>query len=53
MIDKRTTFFSKFGEWLGFCCEVSLVLLIIISLSARFFRTKKIKTLSARNLNGT
>ncbi len=41
MIDKRTTFFSKFGEWLGFCCEVCLLLLIIVSLSARFFRTKK------------
>jgi len=53
MIDKRTTFFSKFGEWLGFCCEVSLLLLIIISLSSRFFRTKKYKTLSAGKLNGT
>ncbi len=53
MIDKRTTFFSKFGEWLGFCCEVCLLLLIIISLSKRFFRTKKFKTLSAGKLNGT
>jgi len=53
MIDKRTTFFSKFGEWLGFCCEVCLILLIIVSLSARFFRTKKFKTLSAGKLNGT
>ncbi len=53
MIDKRTTFFSKFGEWLGFCCEVCLLLLIIVMLSARFFRTRKSKTLSAGKLNGT
>jgi len=53
MIDKRTTFFSKFGEWLGFCCEVCLLLLIIVSISARFFRTKKFKTLLAGKLNGT
>ena len=53
MIDKRTTFFSKFGEWLGFCCEVCLILLIIVTLSARFIRTRKNKTLSAGKLNGT
>ena len=53
MIDKRTTFFSKFGEWLGFCCEVCLILLIIVPLSARFLRTGKYKTHSAGKLNGT
>ena len=53
MIDKRTTFFSKFGEWLGFCCEVCLILLIIVTLSARFFRTRKYRTRSAGKLNGT
>ena len=53
MIDKRTTFFSKFGEWLGFCCQVCLILLIIVMLSARFIRTRKYKTLSAGKLNGT
>ncbi|MFZ2146269.1 MAG: apolipoprotein N-acyltransferase [Sedimentisphaerales bacterium] len=53
MIDKRTTFFSKFGEWLGFSCEVCLVLLIIVPLSARFLRTGKYKTHSAGKLNGT
>jgi len=53
MIDKRTTFFSKFGEWLGFCCEVCLIFLIIVSLSARFFRTRKNENLSAGKLNGT
>jgi len=53
MIDKRTAFFSKFGEWLGFCCEVCLILLIIVMLSARFIKTRKYKTLSAGKLNGT
>jgi len=28
-IDKRVTFFSKYGQWLDFCCALSLVLLII------------------------
>jgi len=40
-IDKRTTFFSKYGQWLDFCCALCLVLLIIVSLSARFIRNKK------------
>jgi len=40
-IDKRISFFSKNGEWLDFCCEVCLVLLIIVGLSAKFLRTKK------------
>jgi len=53
MIDKRITFFSKFGEWLGFCCEVCLILLIIVQLSARFLRSGKYKTRSAGKLNGT
>ena len=40
-IDKRTTFFSKYGQWLDFCCALCLVLLIIVPLSARFVRNKK------------
>jgi apolipoprotein N-acyltransferase len=52
-IDRRTTFFSKYGEWLGFCCEVCLILFIIVSLSARFFKTRKYKTRLAGKLNGT
>ncbi len=40
-IDKRTTFFSKYGQWLDFCCALCLVLLIIVPLSARFIRNKK------------
>jgi len=52
-IDKRKTFFSKYGEWLGFGCEVCLLLLIIVTLSARFFRNRKYKTRSVGKLNGT
>jgi len=40
-IDKRTTFFSKYGEWLDFCCELCVILLIIVPLSARFFHRRK------------
>ncbi len=41
-IDKRTTFFSKYGQWLDFCCIICLFLTIILSFSERFSR-KKIK----------
>jgi len=52
-IDKRTTFFSKYGEWLGFCCELCLILPIIIPLSARFLRKIKYSTRSSGLPNGT
>jgi hypothetical protein len=52
-IDKRTTFFSKYGEWLGFCCELCLILLIIIPLSAKFLRKIKYRTRSLGLPNGT
>ncbi len=29
-IDRRTTFFSKHGQWLDFCCAVGFALLIIV-----------------------
>ncbi|MGD8499153.1 MAG: apolipoprotein N-acyltransferase [Phycisphaerales bacterium] len=48
-IDRRTTFFSKYGEWLDFCCELCVILLIIVLLSVRFFRTRKWRT----RLSGT
>jgi apolipoprotein N-acyltransferase len=35
-IDKRTTFFSRNGQWLDFCCAVCLVWLIIIPPLGRF-----------------
>ncbi len=40
-IDKRTTFFSKYGQWLDFCCALCLVLLIIVPRSATAVRNKK------------
>jgi len=40
-MDKRTTFFSKYGQWLDFCCALCLVLLIIVTLWAGFSRNKK------------
>jgi apolipoprotein N-acyltransferase len=43
-IDKRVTFFSKYGQWLDFCCAVCLVSLIIVPPLGRFVRTKKTTT---------
>jgi len=40
-IDNRVTFFSKYGQWLGFCCAACFVVLIIVQLSAKFIRGKK------------
>ena len=40
-IDKRTTFFSKYGEWLDFFCEFSVFFVIFVSLSGKFVRFKK------------
>jgi apolipoprotein N-acyltransferase len=31
-IDKRITFFSRYGQWLDFCCAVGFVLVIIVPL---------------------
>jgi len=39
-IDKRTTFFSRNGQWLDFCCAVCLVWLIIIPPLGRFLFRK-------------
>ncbi len=39
-IDKRTTFFSKNGQWLDFCCAICLVWLIIIPPLGRFIFRK-------------
>jgi apolipoprotein N-acyltransferase len=51
-IDERITFFSKYGEWLGFSCEICLILLIIVSLAERFLKRKKYITSSGLP-NGT
>ena len=39
-IDKRNTFFSKYGQWLDFCCAMCLVLFIIVTPWARFSKNK-------------
>ena len=39
-IDTRSTFFSKYGQWLDFCCAFALILFIIVTPSARFIRSK-------------
>ncbi|MBC8472921.1 MAG: apolipoprotein N-acyltransferase [Planctomycetes bacterium] len=52
-IDRRITIFSKYGQWLGFCCEFCLLLPIIIPLSVRFLRTIKYRTRSLGLPNGT
>ncbi|MDD5064810.1 MAG: apolipoprotein N-acyltransferase [Phycisphaerae bacterium] len=35
-IDKRSTFFSRYGQWLDFCCAVCFVLLMIMPSLGRF-----------------
>jgi apolipoprotein N-acyltransferase len=50
-IDKRTTFFSKYGQWLDFCCALCLILLIIVRPLANIIRNKKYVILSRRRQN--
>jgi apolipoprotein N-acyltransferase len=52
-IDKRTSFFSRYGEWLGYCCELCLILPIVLPLSVRLFRKIKYKTRPLGVPNGT
>jgi len=40
-LDKRTTFFSRYGQWLDFACAIALVALIILSVAPRLIRAKK------------
>ena len=42
-IDKRVTFFSKYGQWLDFCCVACFVLLIIVPIWERFSRNRNIR----------
>jgi apolipoprotein N-acyltransferase len=51
-IDKRTTLFSKYGQWLDFCCEFCLILLIIVMLSEKLFRIKKCEIRLSGKSNG-
>jgi len=46
-IDNRITIFSKYGEWLDFCCEFCVISLIIVLLSRKYFI--KIKNLLSKD----
>ena len=43
-IDRRVTFFSKYGQWLDFCCEGCVFLFIIGSLLARLLGARRFRT---------
>jgi apolipoprotein N-acyltransferase len=47
-IDKRTTFFSKYGQWLDFCCAVCFVSLIIVPVLRRFLFRKESKNMQGQ-----
>ncbi|MHC4388202.1 MAG: apolipoprotein N-acyltransferase [Planctomycetota bacterium] len=40
-IDKRETIFSKYGQWLDFCCAACVVLLIIVMAGKRLVLAKR------------
>ena len=40
-VDKRSTIFSKYGQWLDIFCAGCVFLLIIVSVVGRFIRNKK------------
>ncbi len=47
-IDSRTSFFSKYGEWLDFCCQGGVLILIIalsVAKTALFFKARRLKGL--------
>ena len=48
-VDNRVTFFSKYGEWLDFSCEICVILLIIVMLLRRLFRTKNLSIKDVQN----
>lgn len=51
-IDKRTTFFNKYGQWLDFSCVMCLFLLIILPPAAGYIRNKKYAVSVRRQQNG-
>jgi len=40
-IDKRVTFFSRYGQWLDFCCALCVISLVILPPLAGFMRARK------------
>jgi len=45
-IDSRITFFSKYGQWLDFCCTACFVLLIMLMLWVRFSKSRIVTRLA-------
>jgi apolipoprotein N-acyltransferase len=52
-IDKRVTFFSRYGQWLDFCCATCLILLIIVQFVLRLSKTKNGKLVFRGKSNET
>jgi apolipoprotein N-acyltransferase len=50
-IDKRKTLFSKYGQWLDFCCALCLILFIIATPLTGFIRNKKYVMFSRQRQN--
>jgi apolipoprotein N-acyltransferase len=51
-IDKRATFYSKYGPWLDFCCKSCVLLFIIVSIFARVLGIRRIGTILSGKSNG-
>jgi apolipoprotein N-acyltransferase len=51
-IDKRTTFFSRYGQWLDFCCEGCFIMVIIAELLGRYTAGKGAAKKSGRKDDG-
>jgi len=47
-IDRRVTFFSKYGQWLDLICAFVFVLFVILPLFNRYYRTLVIRSLNSR-----
>ena len=51
-IDKRVTFFSKYGQWLDFCCAFCLILLIMVQFSGKLLKDQKHPARLSGKING-
>jgi len=51
-IDKRVTFFSKYGQWLDFCCAACLVLLLAVPSLAKVVAGSRAVDLPTGKTNG-
>jgi len=51
-IDRRITFFSKYGQWLDFCCKSCVFLFIIVSLFVRLLWAGRFGTDLSGRSNG-